>query len=424
MPKRDSSYDAADMNRPAILLAFACSAAAQTPYELLLKGGHVIDPKNAISRVMDVAVSGGKIARVAPNIPAREARTVADVAGLFVTPGLLDIHTHLYAGTGARAIAGDQSVYPDGFSFRTGVTTMVDAGTSGWRNFPDFEQRVIGRAKTRVLAFLNICGVGMAAQGEDNPEDMDAGEAVKMAKAHHGLIVGFKVAHYALPDFRDVDRAVEAAGQTGLIVMVDFGTAQGPRNIANLLQEKLRPGDIYTHMYSGLRQELVNGAVNPAMIAARKRGVIFDLGHGGGSFFWNIAAPAFEQGFYQDSISTDLHADSMNTGMKDLPNVMSKVLNLGVPLERVVAMSTWNPAREIGHAELGNLDAGAEADIAVLALERGHFGFLDSAGARRAGDRKLAAEMTIRKGAVVWDLNGRAAADWKSFPYKPPQPPR
>ncbi len=412
------------MNRPAILLAFACSAAAQTPYELLLKGGHVIDPKNAVSGVMDVAVSGGKIARVAPNIPAREARTVADLSGLFVTPGLVDIHTHLYAGTGARALAGDQSVYPDGFSFRTGVTTMVDAGTSGWRNFPDFEQRVIARAKTRVLAFLNICGVGMAAQGEDNPEDMDAGEAVKMAKAHPGLVVGFKVAHYALPDFRDVERAVEAAGQTGLIVMVDFGTAQGPRNIANLLQEKLRPGDIYTHMYSGLRQELVNGAVNPAMIAARKRDVIFDLGHGGGSFFWNIAAPAFEQGFYPDSISTDLHADSMNTGMKDLPNVMSKVLSFGIPLERVIAMSTWNPAREIGHTELGNLDVGAEADIAVLALERGHFGFLDSAGARRPGDRKLTTETTIRKGAVVWDLNGRAAADWKSFPYKPPQPPR
>ena len=156
------------------------------------------------------------------------------------------------------------------------------------------------------------------------------------------------------------------------------------------------------------------------MIAARKRGVIFDLGHGGGSFFWFVAVPAFEQKFPPDSISTDLHTGSMNAGMKDMVNVMSKVLNLGVPLGEVVRMSTWNPAREIKRPELGNLDVGAEADITVLALERGQFGFLDSAGARLTGDRKLVPELTIRKGAVVWDLNGRASVDWKVFPYTKP----
>jgi len=402
-----------------VLLLATLGLGAQARYDLLLKGGHVIDPKNGISRVMDVAVAGGKIARLAADIPAAEAKQVANVAGLYVTPGLIDIHAHVYAGTGARSIAGDQSVYPDGFSFRTGVTAMVDAGTAGWRNFPDFRQRVIDRARTRVLALLNISGVGMA-KGENDPKDMDPAEAVKMARAHADLIVGIKIAHYARPDWLDVDRALEAGRQLDLPVMVDFGKLAGPRSLPALLTEKLRPGDIYTHCYAGWRDELVDGKVNPAMIAARKRGVIFDLGHGGASFFWFVAVPAFQEKFYPDAISTDLHTGSMNAGMKDMPNVMSKVLNLGVPLEEVIRMSTWNAARIIKRPALGNLDVGAEADITVLALERGKFGFPDSAGAVLAGDRKLVAEMTIRKGAIAWDLNGRSGADWKVHPYRKP----
>ena len=404
-----------------ILLLASLALAAQPRYDLLLKGGHMIDPKNKISRVMDVAVAGSKIARVAPDIPAAEAKRVANVAGLYVTPGLIDIHVHVYAGTGLRAITGDTSVYPDGFSFRTGVTTMVDAGSAGWRNFPDFRQRVIDRARTRVLALLNISGVGMAPKGENNPNDMDPAEAVKIAKAHADLIVGVKIAHYARPDWLEVDRALEAAKELDLPLMVDFGKLAGPRNLPTLLEEKLRPGDIYTHCYAGWRDELVaNSKVNPAMIAARKRGVIFDVGHGGGSFFWFVAVPAFEQKFFPDVISTDLHTGSMNGGMKDLPNVMSKILNLGVPLEEVIRMSTWSPAQVIKRPALGHLDVGAEADITVLALERGKFGFLDSAGALRAGDRKLVAEMTVRKGVIQWDLNGRGSVDWKVFPYRKP----
>jgi len=402
-----------------VLLLASLGLSAQARYDLLLKGGHVIDPKNGISKVMDVAVAGGKIARLAADIPAAEAKQVANVAGLYVTPGLIDIHAHVYAGTGERAIAGDQSVYPDGFSFRTGVTTMVDAGSAGWRNFPDFRQRVIDRARTRVLAFLNISGVGMS-KGENDPKDMDPAEAVKMARAHADLIVGIKIAHYARPDWLDVDRAVEAGKQLDLPVMVDFGKLAGPRNLPALLTEKLRPGDIYSHCYAGWRDELVDGKVNPAMIAARKRGVIFDLGHGGASFFWFVAVPAFQEKFYPDVISTDLHTGSMNAGMKDQPNVMSKVLNLGVPLKEVIRMSTWNVARVIKRPALGHLDVGAEADITVLALERGRFGFPDSAGAVLTGDRKLVPEMTIRKGAIQWDLNGRAGVDWKVHPYRKP----
>lgn len=408
------------MIRTAVLWLAAGFAVAQGPYDLLLKGGQVIDPKNGRNSPMDVAIAGGRIARVAANIPASEARRVAQVSGLYVVPGLIDIHAHVYAGTGVKGvIAGDQSVYPDGFSFRTGVTTMVDAGSAGSRNFADFRQRVIERARTRVLALLNIAAGGMGPEGEDDPKLLDAAAAAKTAREHKDLIVGFKTAHYAGKGWTSVERVVEAGKLTDLPVMVDFGYLDAERNLKTLLLEKLRPGDIYTHCYSGHREELLeNGKLNPAMHAARRRGVLFDLGHGAGSFFWYVAVPAFQEKFYPDTISTDLHTGSMNAGMKDLPNVMSKVLNLGVPLPEVIAMATWNAARAIRRPELGHLDVGAEADVTVLRLDRGRFGFLDSAGARMAGTQLLVTEMTIRRGRVEWDLNGRAAQDWTSFPYK------
>jgi len=278
---------------------------------------------------------------------------------------------------------------------------------------------VIRRAKTRVLALLNVSGVGMGPTGENDLKDMDPEAMVRMAKAYPDVIVGFKTAHFNGPGWEAVDNLVKAGKLADLPVMVDFGNLNQVRNLPALLLEKLRPGDIYTHCYSGLRNELLaDGKVNPAMVEARRRGVIFDLGHGAGSFFWWVAVPAFEQKFYPDVISTDLHTGSMNGGMKDMINVMSKVLNLGVPIEEVIRMSTWNPARQIRRTELGHLEAGAGADVTVLRLDRGEFGFPDSAGAVRPGDRRLAPEMTIRNGVVVWDLNGRASQDWKSFPYR------
>jgi dihydroorotase len=396
----------------------ACALMAQPAYDLVLKGGHVIDPKNNFSKVADVAIAAGKIARVAPDIPASAARAVADVTGLYVTPGLIDIHVHVYAGTGIRAITGDSSVYPDGFSFRSGVTTMVDAGSSGWRNFPDFKQRIIDRARTRVLALLNISGGGMDVDGEDDPADLDPEAAANMARQFPDIIVGFKTAHYNGPGWLSIDNVVKAGNLANLPVMVDFGTVNEIRNLNTLLMDKLRPGDIYTHAYSGHRDELLHGKLNPAMLAGRKRGILFDLGHGGGSFYWYVAVPAFQEKFYPDTISTDLHTGSMNAGMKDMIHVMAKVLNLGVPLEDVIRMSTWAPARSIKHPELGNLDTGAEADVTVLRLDKGRFGLVDSAGARKWGDRMLVCEMTLRKGRVVWDLNGLASQDWTVFSYK------
>lgn len=404
--------------RAILLLLISASLLSAQTYDLLLKGGHVIDPKNNISKPLDVAIKDGKIARVAENIPASEAGRVANVSGLYVSPGLIDLHVHVYTKTGLPGLTGDSSVYPDSFSFRSGVTTMVDAGTAGWRNFPDFRERIIDRSKTRVLVLLNIVGGGMGPDGEDNPDDMDPEQAAKMAKAHPDVIVGYKSAHYNGAGWESIESAVKAGEMTGLPVMVDFGYINEVRNINTLFLDKLRPGDIYTHCYSGHRDEVVDGKLNPAMVAGRKRGIIFDVGHGAGSFYWNVAVPAFDDKFYPDSISTDLHTGSMNAGMKDQVNVMSKILDLGVPLDEVIRMSTWNPAKEIKRPRLGNLDVGAEADITVLGLEKGKFGYVDSAGARRDGTQRLVPELTVRKGQVVWDLNGRSTVDWKQFKYR------
>jgi dihydroorotase len=397
---------------------------AQPPYDLLLKGGHVIDPKNQIDALMDVAIAGGKIARVAPNIPARDSKQVADVSGLYVTPGLVDMHVHVYAGTGRRNVyAGDRSVYPDGFTFRTGVTTVVDLGTTGWRDVPDFKDRVIDRVRTRVLAFLNIVGSGMIGTGTDRPEeqntqDMDPKATAKRALEYPGLIVGIKTAHYNGPDWVAVDRAVEAATLANIPVAVDFGNYNPGRPFAELVTKHLRPGDISTHGYKDRVPFLdENGRLQPWALEARKRGVKFDVGHGGGGFHWKNAVPVIQKyRFVPDSISTDLHTGSMNAGMKDMANVMSKILNLDVSLTDVIKMSTINPAMQIKRPELGHLSIGADADVAVLRVDHGKFGFVDSPGVRLTGTKLLVCELTLRGGRVVWDLNGRTSVPFGTAP--------
>lgn len=393
------------------------SSAAQQRYDLLLQGGEVIDPHNGIHAVRDLGIRDHKIAAVEPHIPAAEALKTVNLHGLIVTPGLVDIHTHVYAGTGLReAYDGDNSVYPDGFTFRSCVTTVADAGSSGWRNFPDFKDRVIDRAKTRVFAFLNIVGNGMGGKlVEQNVDDMDPAAAAALAKKYPEVIVGIKTAHYEAPDWTAVDRAVAAGTEANIPVMVDFGVFRPERPYEELVTKKLRPGDISTHMYLDFVPMLdANGKVRPYLFEARKRGVIFDVGHGGGSFVFQHAVPAVKQGFVPDSISTDLHVNSMNAGMKDMTNVMSKFLNLGVPVNDIILRSTWNPAREIKHEEIGNLSVGSPADVAVLRIEKGKFGFVDSLGARMEGSQKFECELTVRSGLVVWDTNGLSREDWKT----------
>ncbi len=403
----------------ALSLTTTAGSQVQPKYDLLLRGGHVIDAKNHLSAVRDVAVASGKVAAIAERIDPAEASKTVDVSGLYVAPGLVDIHTHVYAGTGEKgSYAGDNSVYPDGFTFRSGVTTIADAGSSGYVNFEDFKQRIIDRANTRVLAFLNIVGHGMRGEKlEQDLSDMEAKPAADMARRYPGLIIGIKTAHYQGPEWTPVEHAVEAATLADVPVMVDFGANKPERPISELLTKKLRPGDIYTHCFSGVRNETDRpGHLNQALPDGRARGVIFDVGHGGGSFLWRVAVPAMKAGFLPDSISTDLHISSMNAGMKDMLNVMSKFLALGMSLDDVVARSTWNPAREIKQATLGHLSIDAPADIAVLRVEHGQFGFVDINGARLSGTAKLVCELTIRDGKIVYDLNGLASPEWKTLP--------
>ena len=401
-----------------VALLLAGPTLAQAQFDMLLKGGHVIDPLNEINSARDVGIKDGKIARVAVNIPESEAEKVVDVSGLYVTPGLVDIHVHVYAGTGARrGYNGDNSVYPDGFTLRSGVTTVVDVGSSGWEQFEDFKDRVIDRSQTRVLAMLNIISAGMTSGDEEHDiREMDSEATARMAKKYPGLIVGVKSAHYRHPDWTSVERAVEAGRLADIPVMIDFGSNHPEtRPLADLLTKKLRPGDIYTHCFSGNRDELISetGKINPGMFAGRQRGVYFDIGHGGGSFRWNVAVAALRQGFPPDSISTDLHIGSMNRGMQTMIRTVSKIYNLDVPLYDVIKMSTSNPAHQIKRTDLGHLSEGAVADVAVFRDERGVYGFADSRGARLTGNKMLECELTLREGEVRWDLNGRAGVHWK-----------
>jgi len=391
-------------------------------YDLLLKGGHVIDAKNNINAVMDVAMKDGKIAKVARAIPAASAIKTVNVAGLYVVPGLIDMHTHVFWGlTKSSYDDGEWSLPPDGFTLRNGVTTIVDAGTSGWRNFPEFKERVIDRSTTRVLAMLNIVGAGMGSgKIEQNVEDMDGKATGEMALKYPGVIVGIKSAHFTGPEWTPYEQAVIGGNIAHIPVMIDYGSRRIERPLYQLLEEKLRPGDIYTHMYGGSRgeQDSQTGGPGKGMWEGRTRGIYFDVGHGQSSFYFSVAVPLIKAGFVPDSISTDLHVDSMNAGMKDLLTTADKFLAMGLPLKDVIADMTWHPAREIQQLQLGNLSVGAIADIAVLGIRTGNFGLVDGGGAVLKAHQKLECELTIKDGKFVYDLNGRSGDPWD----QPPSP--
>lgn len=406
-----------------LLLIILINPAQAQQIDILLKGGHVIDPKNDIDYPMDVAIADGKILQVASNISTDNASKVVNVSGLYVTPGLIDMHAHLFQGHDNSSWLANAhgSVAPDAFTFRSGITTIVDAGSSGWRNFPKFKQQTIDKSNTRVLAFLSIVGEGMQGRHTaQNLNDMEPVVTSLIAKQYSDYIVGIKKHHYMGSDFIPVERAVKAAELANIPVMVDFGDADPPLSLETLFMEKLRPGDMFTHTYSFTpnRGEIVdeNFEVKPIIFEAQERGIVFDVGHGQGSWIWHQAIPSFEQGFYPDVISTDLHIWSMNHAMKDMNNVMSKLLSMGMSLQDVILRSTWNPAQYIKRKDLGHLTEGADADIAVINLIDGEFGYLDSLLKTMKGNKKLETELTILNGRVMWDLNGMASPEWDELP--------
>jgi dihydroorotase len=400
----------------AALLVCAISGHAQQ-YDLVLRNGQVLDPKNNVAAKRDVAVRDGKIAAIEPTIPASAAKQSVDISGLYLTPGLVDIHVHVFTGLRHNAWGnGDLSVPADVMAIPNGVTTVADAGSSGWRDFPEFRRRIIDYSRTRIFAFLNIVGAGMANTddaAEQNEHDMDLDALSKTIEQNLDIIVGIKTAHWQQPNFISVEKAVEAGKRNHLPVMVDFGWFDN-KSYEQMISGILRPGDISTHVFRMPAPLLTpEGKPAPYMLEARKRGIKFDVGHGGGSFTFALAEPMVKSGFFPDSISTDLHVDSATGVMLNLPNVMSKMLALGIPLSEVIRESTTNPATEIGHPELGQIAVGSVADIAVLRVEQGNFGYADLAGGKVDGTERILAEMTIRAGHIVFDLNARTAVPWR-----------
>jgi dihydroorotase len=399
-----------------VALTLQLKAQAPASFDVLVKGGHVIDPKNGIDAVMDIAIKAGKIFKVGKNLPASEAKQVVDATGLKVVPGIIDMHAHVFAGTQPDHYLSDglSALMPDGYTFRVGVTTVVDCGGAGWRNFSTFKKNVIDISQTRVLSFLNIVGEGMRGGNyEQDIADMNPKLAANTAKQYKDYIVGFKLAHFNGADWTPTTRAVEAGKLAELPVIIDFGGSQPNLSIQELFFKHLRPGDIYTHTYAalnGAREEIVdaNNTLKPFVLEAQKRGIIFDVGYGGASFNYTQAIPALKAGLFPNTISTDLHTGSMNSSMKDQLSVMSKFMNLGMPLFEVIKASTWKPAQVINRTNLGHLTEGAEADIAILNIRKGNFGFYDKTGYKVNGTEKFECELTIKGGKVVYDLNGLA----------------
>lgn len=382
--------------------------------DILLKGGHLIDPKNNIDSPMDVAIADGKILKVAKDIPVTGARKVIDAGGLYVTPGLIDIHTHVFVGSKDGFADGFSCVSPDDITFKAGITTVVDAGTSGWRNFPVFKKQVIDRSQTRILVFLNIAGSGMSGfPSEEDINDMDPHMTSLVIQQYPDIIVGVKIGHYRGSEWTPLDRALEAGRIADVPLILECHLPNLP--LEGIL-ERMRPGDIYTHSFcTAVDRTCIlddNGIVRPYVLAALKKGVRFDVGHGGAMFHFAVAVPALKQGILPNSFGSDLHRFSMNSGMKNMLDIMSKYLNMGMTIQDIIFRATWNSANSIKKPELGQLSEGAVADIAVLNVKKGNFGFVDAGGNRMAGDRKFEAEMTIRAGKIVWDLNGLAAQDW------------
>jgi dihydroorotase len=420
----------------ALSLAFTMALGSQLPaqaqatrYDLLLKGGHVIDPANDVDKVADVAISAGKIAAVAESIPASAAEKVVDVSGLYVTPGLIDIHFHVgHGGAPLNWFAPEAPSrtaplgVPADIALAAGVTTIVDAGTAGADTFLEEKEEVIDHAKIRVLAFLNIVADGMNGRLEQTVEQMDPQLCAQTIRKFPDLIVGVKTAHYwtekpwdaAHPPWAAVDQAEECGRLANVPVMFDFWPRL-ERTYAELILKKMRPGDIHTHVFAQQFPILLaDGKLNPILAEARRRGVLFDVGHGAGSFWFRNAVPAVKQGFIPDSISTDLHTGDFT--VLSMTEVMSKFLAMGVPLEDLIRGSTVNPAKEIRRPELGTLSAGREADVAVLEVLHGHFGYIDDGYARMDGNVKVVARMTIRAGRILYDPSGLSMVEWEKAP--------
>jgi dihydroorotase len=396
--------------------------------DLVLRNGRVIDPANNLDEIADIRISEHTIHSVGRNLPEQPGDRSIDLSGLIVTPGIIDMHAHV-AHTHTRS---DLSLHPLVNTLSAGVTTVVDAGTTGWRDFDQFRHDVIdSRWKIRVLGYVNIVGSGMGGEWEHEGDEMNPKLAAATALMHSDVVVGIKTAHYWAKrhfderhtPFLAVERAVEAGNIAGMPIMVDFWPNLPLQSYPDLILKKMRPGDIHTHVFA---QQFPttdeDGKVFDYMHQARERGVIFDVGHGAGSFWWRHAVPAIQDGFIPDSISTDLHTGNVAGVVIDMLTTMNKILNLGVPLADVIRRSTVAPAKEINHPELGTLTPGSAADVAVFTLEEGSFDYVDCQRTTFTGNQRLRCELTVYAGDIVYNPGGRGLKTWEQDAADTPVP--
>jgi len=389
---------------PGATASSSVQAGESKSYDLLIKGGKVVDPSQGLEAELDVAVRGGKIASVAPALPEGQARQVIRAQGKIVTPGLIDIHAHVFP------YVGPYGIEPDPYCVRRGVTSVIDAGTSGAFTFPAFRRFIIERAATRIRALLHVVSIGMVAGGTPNMGELEDLRycvpklAVEAANQNRDLIVGFKIRfseHYTGPnDLEGMRRARAAADEAGLPIMIHIGGSYTPLKEFLAL---MKNGDVVTHSFNGHPHGLLDasGKLTPEVVEARQRGVLFDVGHGAGSFSFAVMEKCLGQGFAPDTISSDLYSANINGPVYDQLTTLSKFLALGMSLHDVIARATVNASRVFNFgAEIGTLKPGAEADASVLELKDGEFTFTDSEGKTRTGRQKLEAVTTVKGGKV------------------------
>lgn len=375
-------------------------------YDTILRGGRVVDPSQNLDAIADVAFSGGKVAAVGAALKASPATVVKDVKGLIVSPGLIDLHTHVYWGGTSLGIDAEE------FCRTSGVTTAIDTGSAGPGNFPGFRRHVIERSEVRILAYLHVSHAGIygfsdtVSVGES--EDlrlMDPVTAVAVANANRDVIVGIKVrvgrhasgAHGVAP----LDIALQVAEETGLPLMAHID--EPPPTYEDVIA-RLRPGDVLTHAFRPFPNApcTAQGSVKPAVMAARKRGVLFDIGHGMGSFAFKTARAMLASGFQPDTISSDVHKLCINGPAFDQVTTMSKFLCMGMSLNEVIKASTVNAAFAIKRLELGSLRPGSAGDATVLSVDAGEFDYVDVVGEHLIGDRRINSRGVVIAGKWWW----------------------
>ncbi|MBI4562245.1 MAG: amidohydrolase/deacetylase family metallohydrolase [Candidatus Rokubacteria bacterium] len=370
---------------------------------LLLKGGELIDPHAGLRGRYDLRLRDGRVAEVGPDLAADGDRLL-DVGGRLVVPGLIDQHAHCFVG------ASDLGSRTDAVCASTGVTTFVDGGSAGAATFAGMREFVMARSRVRILAFLNISAIGLAYLGVGELNHLpyaDPDAAAGVAREHRDLILGIKVRNQKevvgeaeLEPLRRAIRAAELSG--GLRVMIHVTNPPTP---LDPILELLRPGDLVSHFLHGRGYGILDetGRIKAAVRAARQRGILFDVAHGRNHVNFRVAKAAMEQGFFPDTISSDLTSAGARGVVKDLPTTLSKFLNLGMPLEEVIRAATAAPARVIGRErELGTLTPGAVADVAALELEEGQFEFHDADGNTLRGRQRLSAFLTVKDAEIWW----------------------